>query len=186
MVRGAGEAGVLFVSRRKENAVQVERRRVRKRCAVRRDEVSELTGAAATAGGPHRLRRVEVDGPDKGGTLVFVTNHLALGATTTAAIDKDRWQIELFLNALEEQLRIKTFVGTSANGLKAQAWTALIARLFRTYLQSRSCFAQLPSRFARSRANLAALLRTNLFTHRDLWTWLHQSFEGTPSIIIAS
>jgi IS4 transposase len=44
-------------------------------------------------------RRVEVDDPDKDGTLVFLTNHLEFGATTIAAIYKDRWQVELFFKA---------------------------------------------------------------------------------------
>jgi hypothetical protein len=49
---------------------------------------------------------------------VFLTNHLTFGATTIAAIYKDRWQIELFFKALKQHLKIKTFVGTSANALK--------------------------------------------------------------------
>ena len=64
----------------------VERRRVPERSAVLRDEVIALTGGAAAAHCPHGLRRVEVDDPEKGGTLVFLTNHLALGATTIAPI----------------------------------------------------------------------------------------------------
>jgi IS4 transposase len=68
-----------------------------------------------------------VDDPDKHGTLVFLTNHLDFGATTIAAIYKDRWQVELFFKALKQNLKIKTFVGTSPNALKVQVWTALIA-----------------------------------------------------------
>jgi hypothetical protein len=174
-------AGVFFVTRLKDNAVYrvVERQRVPERSAVLRDEVITLTGGAAVAAGPHRLRRVEVDDPDKGGTLVFLTNHLALGATTIAAIYKDRWQIELFFKALKQNLKIKTVVGTTANALKVQVWTALIAMLLLKYLQLRS-------RFAWSLANLVALLRMNLFTHRDLWTWLDQPFEGPPTVLTAS
>ena len=174
-------AGVFFVTRLKDNAVYrvVERRRVPERSAILRDEVIELTGGAAAAHCPHRLRRVEVDDPDKGGTLVFLTNHLALGATTIAAIYKDRWQIELFFKALKQNLKIKTFVGTSANALKVQVWTALIAMLLLKYLQLRS-------RSAWSLANLVALLRMNLFTHRDLWTWLDQPFQGPPAVLTAS
>lgn len=174
-------AGVFFVTRLKDNAVYrvVERRRVPERSAVLRDEVIALTGGAAAAAGPPQLRRVEVDDPDKGGTLVFLTNHLALGATTIAAIYKDRWQIELFFKALKQNLKIKTFVGTSANALKVQVWTALIALLLLKYLQLRA-------RFAWSLANLVALLRMNLFTHRDLWTWLDQPFEGPPTVLTAS
>jgi hypothetical protein len=174
-------AGVYFVTRLKDNAVfrVVERRRVPERSAVVRDEVIALTGGAAVAAGAPRLRRVEVDDPDKGGTLVFLTNHLALGATTIAAIYKDRWQIELFFKALKQNLKIKTFVGTSANALKVQVWTALIAILLLKYLQLRA-------RFAWSLANLVALLRMNLFTHRDLWTWLDQPFEGPPTVLTAA
>jgi IS4 transposase len=125
---------------------------------------------------PHDLRRVEVYDSEKDQTLVFLTNQLAFGATTVAAIYKDRWQIELFFKALKQNLKIKTFVGTSANALKVQVWTALIAILLLKYLQLRS-------RFGWSLSNLVALLRMNLFTHRDLWAWLDQPFDGPPAIL---
>src|SRR3990167_4118473 len=166
---------VFFVTRLKDNAVYtvVERRRVPEHSAVLRDEVIEWTGGAAATNCPHRLRRVEVDDPDKHGTLVFLTNHLDFGATTIAAIYKDRWQIELFFKALKQNLKIKTFVGTSANAVKIQIWTALIAMVILKYLQ-------LISKFAWSLSNLVALLRMNLFTHRDIWAWLDKPFETPP------
>jgi hypothetical protein len=43
-----------------------------------------------------------------------------------------------------------------------------------------------PSRFAWSLSNLVALLRMNLFTHRDLWGWLDQPFEGPPAVLTTS
>ena len=110
---------------------------------------------------------------------MFLSNLLAFGATTIAAIYKDRWQVELFFKALKQTLKIKTFVGTSANALKVQVWTALIAMLVLKYLQLRS-------RFGWSLSNLVALLRMNLFTHRDLWGWLDQPFEGPPTILVAA
>jgi Domain of unknown function (DUF4372)/Transposase DDE domain len=173
--------GVFFVTRLKDNALYrvVERRRPPERSPVQRDEVIRLTGVAAETKCPHDLRRVEVYVPEKDETLVFLTNQLALGATTIAAIYKDRWQIELFFKALKQNLKIKTFVGTSANALKVQVWTALIAMLLLKYLQLRS-------RFAWSLSNLVALLRMNLFTHRDLWCWLDQPFEGPPTILVAA
>src|SRR5262249_50087252 len=94
-----------------------------------RDEVIRLTGVGAAQKCPQLLRRIEVFDPEKDVTLVFLTNHLAFGATTIAAIYKDRWQIELFFKALKQHLKIKTFVGTSSNALKVQVWTALIAML---------------------------------------------------------
>ena len=105
--------------------------------------------------------------------LVFLTNDAGLGATTVAAIYKDRWQVELFFKALKQNLKIKTFVGTSANALHIQIWTALIAMLLLRYLQLRA-------RFAWSLSNLVALLRMNLFTYRDLWAWLHAPYTTPP------
>jgi len=172
---------VFFVTRMKDQTVYrvVELRAVPERSAVLRDEVIELTGVDAGMKCPFQLRRVEVDDPDKESTLVFLTNHLTFGATTIAAIYKERWQVELFFKALKQNLKIKTFVGTSANALKVQVWTALIAMLLLKYLQLRS-------RFGWSLANLVALLRMNLFTHRDLWAWLDQPFIGPPTVLLAS
>ena len=147
-------AGVFFVTRLKDNALYrvVERRRPPERSPVQRDEVIRLTGVAAETRCPHDLRRVEVYDSEKDQTLVFLTNQLAFGATTVAAIYKDRWQIELFFKALKQNLKIKTFVGTSANALQVQVWTALIAILLLKYLQLRS-------RFGWSLSNLVALGR---------------------------
>lgn len=52
------------------------------------------------------------------------THHLEFGSTTIAAIYKDRWQIETFFKTIKQNLRIKTFVGTSANAVMTQIWTA--------------------------------------------------------------
>jgi len=60
---------------------------------------------------------------------------MTFSATTVSAIYKDRWQIEIFFKTLKQNLRIKTFVGTSANALKVQIWTALIAILVLKYLK---------------------------------------------------
>ena len=82
---------------------------------------------------------------------MFLTNHLELAAATIAAIYQDRWQIELFFKALKQNLRVKTFVGTSANALKIQIWTALIAILLLRYLKLRA-------RWGWSLSNLVALV----------------------------
>ena len=100
---------------------------------------------------------------------------LTFGATTVTSIYKDRWQIELFFKALKQNLKIKTFVGTSPNALKTQIWTALIAMLLLKYLQLRS-------RLSWALSNLVALLRWNLFTYRDLWLWIDKPFETPPLI----
>ena len=105
--------------------------------------------------------------------IVLLTNHLDFGATTIAAIYKDRWQIEIFFKTIKQNLKIKTFVGTSANALLIQIWTALIAILVLKYLKYRS-------QFQWSLSNLVAMLRYNLFTYRDLWVWIDQPYEPPP------
>lgn len=104
-----------------------------------------------------------------------MTNHLTFGATTIAAIYKDRWQIEIFFKVMKQNLRIKTFVGTSAYALKIQIWTALIAIVLLKYLKARS-------QYNWSLSNLVALVRLNLFTYRDLWEWIDRPC-GPPPII---
>ena len=169
------DAGVYFVTRMKDNALfeVVEEREVPQNRNILKDQTIRLTGTGAQNKCPHLLRRIEAIREDTGDILVFITNHHGLGASTIGAIYKDRWQIELFFKALKQNLKIKTFVGTSANAVKTQIWTALISMLLLRYLQ-------LSSRFSWSLSNLVALLRMNLFTHRDLMAWLDEPFATPP------
>ena len=169
------ETGVYFVTRMKDNALfeVVEEREPPQNRNIVKDQIIRLTGTGAQKKCPHLLRRVEAIREDTGEMLVFLTNHFGLGASTIAAIYKDRWQIELFFKAIKQNLKIKTFIGTSANAVKTQIWTALIAMLLLRYLQ-------MSSKFGWSLSNLVALLRMNLFTHRDLMTWLNQPFTTPP------
>jgi len=167
--------GVYVVTRMKENALYevVGEKEVPQNRNILKDELIEFKDPKAREKCPYPLRRIEVFDPDKKEILVFLTNNFKLGATTIAAIYKDRWQIEIFFKALKQNLKIKTFVGTSPNAVKIQIWTALIAMLILRFLQLRS-------QFNWSLSNLVALLRMNLFTHRDLWAWLNKPFEIPP------
>jgi IS4 transposase len=102
-----------------------------------------------------------------------VTNNEHLAAATIAEIYKERWQIELFFKALKQNLRIKTFVGTSFNAVMIQIWTALIAIMILKYLQFRS-------KINWSLSNLAAMLRMNLLTYKDLWDWVNNPYYYQP------
>ena len=167
--------GVFFVTRMKENTLYqvIGEKSPPAHSNILKDELIELTGYQAREKCPFPLRRIELYDAEKNEILVFLTNHQDLGARTVAAIYKDRWQIEIFFKALKQNLKIKTFVGTSANAVKIQIWTALIAILVLKYLQ-------LLSKLKWSLSNLVALLRMNLFTHRDLMAWLNQPFETPP------
>jgi len=169
------QSGVFFVTRLKENAAYevVEERQPPQHSNVRVDQIIRLTGPKSSLKYPLLLRRVVVWNEDHQKEIELLTNLLQFGATTIARIYKDRWEIELFFKVLKQNLKIKTFVGTSINALKTQIWTALIAIMLIKYLQFRSR-SNLPL------CRLVALLRLNLFSYRDLWDWLDDPFRTPP------
>ena len=168
------QQGVYFVTRLKENADYgvVEEFVGAHRRGVRRDQVIFFY-QLAQAGMDAYFRRIEFYDEEHDRVLVFLTSHTGLAAATIASIYKERWQIELFFRALKQSLRVKTFVGTSAQALKTQLWTALIAMLLVKYLQLKSIFGW-------SLSNLVALLRQQLFVYRDLWAWIDNPFQPPP------
>jgi hypothetical protein len=169
--------GVFFVTRQKGSAAYrvVEEHLVPQNRHILKDQVIEFTGHYARKNCPYRLRRIEVWDEENKRTLTLLTNHLKFGTTTVADIYKERWQIEIFFKAIKQNLKIKTFVGTSKNALLIQIWTALTAILLLKFLKFRSSMNW-------SLSNLVAMLRYNLFTYRDLWLWLDNPFE-VPAIV---
>jgi hypothetical protein len=151
----------------------VQSRKLPTHSTILSDEIVEFNGHTSAQKCLHELRRIEVWDEKNQNTIVLLSNHMSFGSTTIAAIYKDRWQIEIFFKTIKQNLRIKTFVGTSMNALHVQLWTALIAILLLKILKLRSTFAW-------SMSNLVAMLRFNLFTYRDLWEWINAPFESPP------
>jgi hypothetical protein len=170
-----GEQGVFFVTRMKADIKYkvVRKRQIRRRGPIRRDE--EIVIRSVKHGLQLQLRRIVLRDEERQETLVFLTNHMDLAARTIAAVYKDRWQIEIFFKSMKQLLRVKTFVGTSANALKIQMWTALISMLLLKFLQWRA-------QFGWSLSNLVALLRYQLFVYRDLQEWLDDPFQPPPAL----
>jgi len=170
------DQGVFFVTRMKDNADYdvVEKRKTPEKSSVVSDEVIFFY-RMAKAGKQCFFRRIEVWDKDQQKALVFRTNHLEFGATTIAAIYKDRWKVELFFKAIKQNLKIKTFLGTSANAVHTQIWTGLSAILVLRYLQLKSTFGW-------SLSNLAVLLRHQLFVYRDLFAWLNDPFAAPAAL----
>lgn len=171
------EEDVYFVTRQKGNAKYdvIEDRDVPMNRNILKDQIIEFTGYSSKKKCPHQLRRIEVWDNDNEKIIVLLTNHVKFGSTTISSIYKDRWQIEIFFKTIKQNLKIKTFVGTSPNALMIQIWTALISILVLKYLKFKSSFSW-------SLSNLVAMLRYNLFTYRDLWQWIDSPYE-TPAIV---
>ena len=171
------QSGIFFVTLLKDNADYevVGLYPTPERGNIWSDQQIRLTGDQARKDCPYTLRRIVVWDLEQDREIVLLTNHLDFGATTISEVYKDRWEIELFFKALKQNLKVKTFVGTSENAVRIQIWTALIALLLLKWLH-------FLSKAKWSLSNLAAMLRMNLFTYRDLMEWLHKPFE-TPPIV---
>lgn len=124
------QGGVWFVTRMKSNCqfAVVECHEHNRTRGLRADQtirLKSLKGAEYQG----KLRRVSYRDPDTGRWLVFLTNRFDLSAKTICELYKARWKIELFFKSMKQHLRIKKFLGTSAQSVKAQILVALIAYL---------------------------------------------------------
>jgi IS4 transposase len=169
------ERQIHFVTRLKDNAAYEVRETavIPANRNILSDQLIQFTGDKARRDCPFPLRRVVVWDTTGQREIELLTNLMEFGATTIAAIYKDRWEIELFFKALKQNLKVKSFVGTSENALRIQIWTALIAILLLKWMHHLS-------KAKWSLSNLASMLRLNLFTYRDLNAWLDNPFGTRP------
>jgi hypothetical protein len=141
-----GCAGAFFLMRAKRN-LQVARRYshpVVDRASIACDQTVMLSRAVARAKYPMPLRRLRVRDTDSGGSIVLLTNHFGLSATTISALYRHRWQIEIFFKWIKQHLRIKAFFGTSANAVQTQVWIAVAVYVLIALVRKRlNCRASL-------------------------------------------
>jgi transposase len=176
------DKGVYFVTRMKKNTYyQVAIRNDTSRHKnIYSDQIVQLKGFYSKQRFPDRLRRIRSKDPETNKIIVILTNNFTWSARTIAQIYKERWQIELFFKCIKQQLKVKSFVGTSKNALLSQLWVALITYLLLSYLKFKS-------KFAWSLYTLCSILPTNLFSRRNLWDWLnapfHEKSKAPPEIL---
>lgn len=121
---------VYFVTRAKKNMKfkVVESRPTNRTRGHICDQVIYLK---SQAGGKYKgtLRRISYNCPDTGKRLTFITNRFDLAVQTICDLYKARWKVELFFKTLKQNLKIKKFLGTTVNAVKAQIMVALISFL---------------------------------------------------------
>lgn len=120
------QASSFFVTRAKSNFKfrRVLSRPVDRNTGLICDQLIELIVFYSKQGYPERLRRIRYR-DDEGRTLVFLTNNLALPASTICELYRQRWHVELFFKWIKQHLRIQRFFGNSENAVKTQIWTAV-------------------------------------------------------------
>ena len=154
---------IFFVTRLKSNAKYrvIERLDVVKSKGITSDQIIEFTGTQTAKKCPNRLRRIGYRDEETGKHYVFLTNNIALAAKTIADLYKARWQVELFFKWVKQNLKIKSFVGTSRNAVLTQIWIAMCAYLLLAYLKFQSKLTQ-------SMQQILRILQLNLFEKRSL------------------
>ena len=153
---------IFFVTRLKTNARYrvIERHTVLKTKGLTCDQTIALTGARAK-NCPIKLRRIGYQDADTGIQYTFLTNHFKLAASTITDIYKARWQIELFFKWIKQNLKIKSFLGTSRNAVMTQIWIAMCVYLLLSYIK-------FLNHIRPSLQQMLRLLQLNLFERRDL------------------
>ena len=161
------EKGIFFVTRLKSNAKTrvVSRRMVLSGKGLTSDKTIEFTGALTVKKCPIQLRRIGYRDPETGKHYIFLTNNFKLAAKTIADIYKARWQVELFFKWIKQNLKIKSFIGTSKNAVMTQIWIALCVYLL-------LAFIKFQSKLKKSMQQILRLLQLNLFEKRDLMALL--------------
>ena len=159
------QRGVLWVTRAKENLQfdVVERYPVKAEGKIVSDELVGLANAKSRQAYPELMRRVvawvEVDGQAR--LMTFLSNQLTWSPESIAELYRCRWQIEVFFKQIKQTLQLADFLGTSANAVRWQVWTALLVYLLLRYLA-------FLSNWAHSFNRLFAIVRTCLWRKWDL------------------
>jgi hypothetical protein len=121
------QCAAFFVVRAKSNTrlKRLYSNPVEKSTGVQCDQIVVLTGFYSRKDYPAKLRRIRFFDPETNKRLVFLTNQFDLPPETIAALYRYRWQVELFFKWIKQNLRIKSFYGTSENAVKTQIWIAI-------------------------------------------------------------
>jgi len=162
---------VFWVTRAKDNlSFRVVRKFQDGACGkILRDDLIQLQAPASLQDYPVVLRRivamVEVDGKEV--EMEFLTNNLELSAQSIVELYRCRWQIEVFFKQIKQTLQLADFLGTSANAVRWQVWTALLVYLLLRYLA-------FLSEWSHSFSRLFTLLRAALWKKWDLLSLLRR------------
>jgi len=135
------KAGAYFVTRLREGTkyrVVGQHKGFSPTARLLSDDIIEFVGTKSHRQYPRWIRLIRYYDKLSDRTFEFLTNHLALPASTVADIYKSRWQIEAFFKWIKQNLKIKTFLGTSENAVLTQIWAAMCYYLLLAYIKYQS------------------------------------------------
>ena len=169
------DKGLIWVTRIRGNALYrvIERRETRNNRAITSDQIIEYTGKQSHKTHLRPVRRIGYKDPETNKHYVFITNNFHWSAQTIADIYKQRWQVELFFKWIKQNLKIKSFLGTTENTVMTQVMVALCNYLLLAFLKFKS-------KTTISLQKIIQLLQTNLFSRRSLMALLQPNDTGQP------
>src|SRR4030042_5975820 len=161
---------VFFVTRTKRNIKYkvLGQHTTSKKTSIIADELIQLTGFYTQQEYPDKLRMVTYYDKETDKQLIFLTNNFTLSPKTIADLYKARWEIELFFKWIKQNLKIKTFLGTSYNAVMTQIWVAMIYYLLLSFIKFQTKYTYSMQELARvikellmENVSLLETLRTN-------------------------
>ena len=154
---------------KKNTQYRIIKRHAKKHKSIRGDWTVRLTGAKSKDYA-HEVRVVRYRDQETGHVYDFITNNFKLSAKTIADIYKSRWDIELFFKWIKQNLKIKTFLGTTENAVRIQIWTSLMVYVLCEYMK-------FISKSTLSRLKIFRLIKENVFHDCDFYILLR---DGIP------
>ncbi|MGC9367444.1 MAG: IS4 family transposase [bacterium] len=155
--------GIFFVTMSKTNMdykVLGQHKQIKDK-SILSDEIIKLTGYFTSPKYPDKLRLVKFYDQENDKILTFITNNFDLLPTVIARIYKTRWKIESFFKWIKQNLKIKTFLGTSKNAVMTQIWTAMIYYLLLSYIKFQTKYKYSLLKFTR-------IFKESLFIKKDI------------------
>jgi Domain of unknown function (DUF4372)/Transposase DDE domain len=164
-----------FVIRAKSNLKfrRMYSHRVDENSGIQCDQTIVLSGFYTSKEYPEKLRRIKYHDAETDKTFVFLTNNFTLPAITIAGLYRKRWQIELFFKWIKQNLRIKTFYGTTENAVKTQIWIAVSVYVLAAIIKKRL-------KLDASLYTILQILSVTIFERTPLYQLLTKNYIEKP------
>jgi hypothetical protein len=143
--------------------------------SILRDGVVSLASNKSKEEYSENLRLVTYVDKETGQIYRYLTNNFTYPAEVIAYIYKKRWEIELFFKWIKQNLKIKTFFGTSENAVKTQIWVAMIYYLILRYIQGQTNIKSL--------LEFTRVMREILFENRPIFNIYSREFRSPTTSI---
>ena len=140
---------------------------------IKSDDLIEFSNFYQAEEYPEPLRRITyqyINSKKELQTITVITNNLDLAASTIAKLYKGRWEIETFFRWIKQNLRIKTFIGTSSNAVMIQVWVAMILYLLLSFIKFQTRFQSL--------SDLLKIIREIIFEKKSLIEYLRLNWDN--------